>query len=176
MRSTLSLFALVLVGILAGAPASAWASDPQQPPAQPPPAQQTQAPAERKFTASVGMFINVIKADKVGAFEIFVKRLAEAMAKTDKENRRKQAAGWRVFKSTQPDAQGNVVYLFFIDPTVDADYTITRIMVDVLPREEVTAIFETIKDAWVTQSMLNLDLLANFGAPPAGMIELQINK
>jgi hypothetical protein len=175
MRSTRFLFAAMSVAMLTCVPV-AWASDAQQPPAQPQP-QQQQAPApERKFTSSVGMFINVIKADKVQAFETFVKRLHEAMAKTDKEDRKKQAAGWRVFKSTQPDAQGNVVYLFLIDPTADVDYTITRIMVDVFPREEVNAIYETIKDAWVTQSMLNLDLLANFGAAPAGMNELNLSK
>lgn len=181
MRSTLSLpaltvrrnvFALVLAVLLVAAPGGAWpagaSSDAQQPaaqqapPAQQPPAAQP-APTDRKFTSATGMFFNVIKADKVADFEKFIGLLHEALSKTDKEDRKKQAAGWRVFKSTTPDAQGNVVYIFFMDPTADVDYTLTRIMVDVFPREEVQKIYESIKDAWVTQSMVNLDLIANFG-------------
>lgn len=178
MRLTRSQFALILAVTLVAAPASVWAggaSEARQQPGQQQPAQQ-QAPTERKFTTTVGMFFNVIKADKAQAFETFIKRLAEAMAKTDKENRKKQATGWRVFKSTQPDAQGNVVYLFFIDPTVDADYSIVKIMIDVFPREEVQGIYDTIKDAWVTQSMVNLELIASLGAAPGGMEALNLNK
>jgi hypothetical protein len=109
----------------------------------------------------------VIKADKVPAFEEFIKKLHAALAKTDKENRKSQAAGWKVYKLTTADAQGNSIYLFLIDPTVDVDYTITRIMVDVFPADEVKAIYETIKDAWVSQNMWDLELLANFAAAPA---------
>ena len=84
MRSTRFLFAAMPVVMLACVP-HAWASNAQQPPAQQQPPQQ-QAPApERKFTSSVGMFINVIKADKVQAFETFVKRLHEAIAKPKAE-------------------------------------------------------------------------------------------
>lgn len=171
MRSTLSMFAVIVAVMLMVAPSRAVASDAQQAAAQQPAAPQAapQPPVERKFSKPTGAFLNVIKADKVQAFEAFIKRLHEALAKTDKENRKSQAAGWRVFKLTTADAQGNSVYLFLIDPTVDVDYTITRIMVDVFPADEVKAIYETIKDAWVSQNMWDLELLANFGAAPAAV-------
>ncbi len=184
MRSTLSLpalrgrrnvFALVPAVMLVAATGSAWAagasSGAQQPPAQ-------QAPPEQKFTSTVGLYYNIIKADKIADFEKFIVRLHAAMAKTENETRRKQAAGWRVFKSATADPQGNVVYLFWLDPVAaDTDYTITKIMIDVFPPDEVRPIFDTIKDAFVQQVRFNLDLVANFGAAPlAGMEELDLHK
>lgn len=184
MRSTLfppaltgrrNLFALVLAVLLVAAPGSAWAagasSDARQPPA-------PQAPPEQKFTSTVGLYYNIIKADKIADFEKFIARLHAAMAKTENGTRRKQAAGWRVFKSATADPQGNVVYLFWLDPVAaDTDYTITKIMVDVFPADEVRPIFDSIKDAFVQQVRFNLDLVANFSAaPPAGMEELDLTK
>jgi hypothetical protein len=176
MRSTFSLFALAVVVMLVAAPLSALASDAPQAAAQQAAPQQAapQPPAERKFTKQTGAFLNVIKADKVADFEAFIKKLHQALAATDKENRKSQAAGWRVFKLTSNDAQGNSIYLFLIDPTVDVDYTITRIMVDVFSAEEARAVYETIKDAWVTQNMWDLELIANFGAAPAAGAPVEI--
>ena len=94
-----------------------------------------------------------------------------------KVKRKKQAAGWRVYKSAQPDPQGNVVFLFWIDPTVpDADYTLTRVLLDIFTRDEATAIWATVKDAWQSIALFNFELIANLGAAPAGMNELNLEK
>jgi len=79
---------------------------------------------------------NVIKADKTADFEMVIGKLKEAMAKSENPVRKQQAAGWRVFKQSEPLPNGNILYVFLVDPTVkDADYTVSRILAEVFPVE-----------------------------------------
>jgi hypothetical protein len=137
----------------------------QQEPQQQP--QQPQAPADpgRKFSAPAGILFNIIKADRTADFEKFLDRLHEALQKSVEPQRKQQAAGWRVYKVSEPDAKGNVMYLYFVDPAVSsADYTATRIIAEVMP-SEAQAIYETIKDAFAGQSIANLTLVKDFSKP-----------
>jgi hypothetical protein len=167
---------LTLALVLA-VPAAAFAQQPQQqppaqppaqgqPPAQQPPAQQqpaTQDPG-RKFTAPAGILFNIIKPEKAADFEAFLTRLHESLQKSQDATRKQQAAGWKVYKMTEP-ANGNIMYLYFIDPTVPgADYTATKIIAETLP-SEAQAIYEKIKDAFAGQSLANLTLVADFSKP-----------
>ena len=43
-------------------------------------------------------------------------KLKEALQKSEKPERKQQAASWKVFKSPDPAAGGNVLYVFVIDP------------------------------------------------------------
>jgi hypothetical protein len=77
----------------------------------------------------------LIKADKTNDFEMVLDKLKEALRHSDKPERRAQAAGWRVFKSTQM-AQGNAVYIMRIDPVVKGqEYDITRLIAEAFPVE-----------------------------------------
>ena len=49
----------------------------------------------------------LIKPDKTADFEFVLNKLKEALNKSDKPERREQAAGWKIFKSSQ-QAQGNL--------------------------------------------------------------------
>ena len=70
------------------------------------------------------MVLNFIKPDKTADFEAVVGKLKEALTKSEKPERKQQAASWKVFKSPDPAAGGNVLYVFVIDPAVKgADYT-----------------------------------------------------
>jgi hypothetical protein len=167
---------LTLALVLA-VPAAAFAQQPtQQPPAQPPaqgqqPADQSaqQQPAQpqdpgRKFTAPVGLLFNIIKPEKSAAFEAFLTKLHESLQKSQDATRKQQAASWKVYKMAEP-ANGNIMYIYFIDPTVPgADYTATKIIAETLP-SEAQAIYETIKDAFAGQSLANLTLVADFSKP-----------
>ena len=83
------------------------------------------APAKRVFTGDAGMVLNFIKADKTADFEAVMTKLKEALAKSDKPERKQQAAGWKVFKSPDP-AGANVLFVFIVDPSVKgADYQIS---------------------------------------------------
>lgn len=161
--------AMSTLALVIAAPAAGFAQDPQQ---QPPSEQQAQQPAQqpaadsgRKFSAPAGILFNIIKPEKAADFEKFLDKLHEALQKSTDPARKQQAAGWKVYKMSEPDGRGNVMYLYFVDPTVaDADYTATRIIAEVMP-SEAQAIYETIKDAFAGQSIANLTLVKDFSKP-----------
>ena len=70
----------------------------------------------RVFASDAGMVLNFIKPDKTADFEAVMGKLKEALQKSDKPERKQQAASWKVFKSPDPAAGGNVLYVFVIDP------------------------------------------------------------
>ena len=109
----------LVVGTLSAAPVFAQAAPAQQAPTQQPPAQQAQAaPTARTFGSDAGMVLNFIKPDKTADFEAVVAKLKEALAKSEKPERKEQAKSWQVFKSPDPAAGGNVLYVFLINPAV----------------------------------------------------------
>lgn len=106
-------------------------------------------PHARVFTADVGMIINYIKPEKTGDFEMLVGRLKDALARSDRPERKAQAAGWRVLKMVEPMADGSVVYVFLFDPVVkDTDYSPSRILAEAFPGE-MTELFKTYSDCFV---------------------------
>ena len=76
--------------------------------------------------------------------------------------RRQQLAGWKVFKSTEP-VQGNIMYLFLMNPTVpDANYAISMILNEAFPAE-VQGLYEAFSGAYNGgQSIMNLEPVAGF--------------
>src|SRR5690349_20674759 len=87
--------------------------------AQAAPAQQAQAATNtRTFPNDAGMILNFIKPDKTADFEEVMGKLKEALMKSDKPERKQQAAGWKIFKSPDPAQGGNVLYIFIIDPVL----------------------------------------------------------
>src|SRR5262249_54561616 len=99
------------------------------------PAQQAQAaPATRVFASDAGMVLNFIKPDKTADFESVMGKLKEALQKSEKPERKQQAASWKVFKSPDPAAGGNALYVFVVDPAVKgADYTVSNLLAEGFP-------------------------------------------
>ena len=147
----------LVVGVLAAGSVQA-----QQ--ATPPAQQAAAAPAKRVFGSDAGLVLNFIKADKTADFESVMAKLKEALNKSDKPERKAQAASWKVFKSPEPAAGGNALYVFVIDPAVkDADYTVSTILAEAFP-QEVQAIFKQYSDSYASgQNFVNLALVQNFG-------------
>src|SRR5437588_5925980 len=164
------MFRRIALGLVAGvlSATSVFAQQPpaQQPPAQQPPAQPAQqaaaAPTKRVFASDVGMVLNFIKPDKTADFEAVVAKLKEALAK--KPERQTQAASWKVFKSPDPAAGGNVLYVFVIDPSVkDADYTVSTILAEAFPTE-VQDLYKKYADSYASgQNFVNLTLVSDLG-------------
>jgi hypothetical protein len=128
------------------------------------PAQQAAAaPAKRLFGSDAGMVLNFIKPDKTADFEAVMGKLKEALNKSDKPERKAQAASWKVFKSPEP-AGSNVLYVFIIDPSVkDADYTVSTILAEAFPTE-VNTIFKQYADSFAQgQNFVNLALVQKLG-------------
>ena len=125
-------------------------------------AAQTPAPAEPTKPVllldegEVALVTILIKADKVADFEVVLNKLKDALAKSEKPERKQQAAGWKIFKTTQPGPQGSVVYVMRIDPVVKGqEYDISRLIAEVFP-VEVQELFAKYKEAFAGRSILFL--------------------
>ena len=100
----------------------------------------------------------LIKPDKTADFEAVLNKLKESLAKNEKAERKQQAAGWKVFKSSQM-AQGNAVYIFLISPVVKGqEYDLTRLIAEVFP-VEVQEVFAKYKDAFAGRAITSLNAL-----------------
>jgi hypothetical protein len=97
----------------------------------------------------------LIKPDRTADFEFVLGKLKEALQKSERPERKSQAAGWHVLKSGQP-VQGNAAYLMYIDPVVEgAEYDITRLIAEVFP-VEVQQIFEKYRGAFAGRAITDL--------------------
>jgi len=153
----------LVVGTLSAATVFAQTPPAQGAPAQPAPAAQA-APTARTFASDAGMVLNFIKPDKTADFEAVVAKLKEALQKSPKPERKQQAATWKVFKSPDPAAGGNVLYVFMIDPAVKgADYTVSTILSEAFP-QEVQALYKQYAEAYASgQNFVNMALVSDLG-------------
>lgn len=152
---------VVLVGVLSSTVARA-----QQPPAAPAaPAAQAQAVSNaRIFPNDAGMVLNFIKPDKTADFEMIMGKLKEALSKSEKPERKQQAAGWKVFKSADP-AGANTLYVYVIDPSVKgADYQVSNIIAEAFPAAEANELLKKYADCYAQgMNILNLNILQQLG-------------
>jgi len=130
-------------------------------------ARQTETPAPgntRVFASDAGMVLNFIKPDKTADFEAVVAKLHDALQKSDKPERKQQAASWKVFRASEPGANGSVLYVFTIDPAVKgADYTVSTILAEAFP-SEVQALYKSYAESYAGgQNYVNLRLVSALG-------------
>jgi hypothetical protein len=130
-----------------------------------PPAQASAAPTTRVFGSDAGMVLNFIKADKTSDFEAVVTKLKEALQKSQRPERKQQASSWKVFKSPEPAAGGNALYVFIIDPSVKgADYTVSNILAEAFAPDVVTTLYKQYAESYASgQNFVNLALVADLG-------------
>jgi hypothetical protein len=181
MRTRLTSLTLTL---LLGAAAAASAQQQQTPPP-PPPTQQTppaqtppatpapEQPAEPAigFTSDAGMMFNVIKPASTADFEMVLGRLREALQKSENPARKQQAASWKIYKSTDPSPDGNVMYIFLFDQAVaGVDYDPVKILSEAFPTE-VNALYEKLKGAYANLNKAGLTKIMDMSV--AGMKEIQ---
>ena len=116
------------------------------------------------FGSDAGLVLNFIKPDKTADFEAIVGKLKEALAESDKPERKAQAAGWKVFRAAEPGANGSVLYVFVIDPAVKgADYTVSTILAEAF-HDEVYHLYKKYSEAYASgQNIVNLTLLSDLG-------------
>jgi hypothetical protein len=92
-------------------------------------------------------------------------KLKEALQKSEKPERKEQAASWKVFRSPEP-AGANVLYVFVIDPSVkDADYTVSNILAEVIKDPaELNTVYKQYAESYAQgQNIINLNLIVAFG-------------
>src|SRR5437868_11549540 len=144
----------LMVGVLSATVAQAQA-----------PAQQAPVSNQRLFPNDGGMILNFIKPDKTMDFEMVLSKLKEGLMKSEKPERKQQAAGWKVFKSPDP-AGANVLYVFLIDPAVkNADYQISNLIIEAFGNTaEASDILKKYAEAYAQgMNIVNLNVVAELG-------------
>jgi hypothetical protein len=133
--------------------------------AQAPAAAAAPASNARVFPNDAGMVLNFIKPDKTADFEMVMSKLKEGLAKSDKPERKQQAAGWKLFKSPDP-AGMNVLYVFIIDPSVKgADYQVSNLIIEAFGNtQETNDLLKKYTEAYAQgMNIVNLNLVQKFG-------------
>ena len=157
----------LLVGVLSAATAHAQTPPTQAPPAQTPPQPAAAAPSPFIFNGDAGVILNFVKADKAADFEMVMGKLKEALAKSEKPERKAQAAGWRYFKASEPGPLGAVIYVFIMDPVAKgSEYSVGNILVEVLGATEGQALYKTYSDSYANPAigaLLHLTKVAELG-------------
>lgn len=154
---------------LAVLPAGVFAqTPPAQPPQQPPPAQQEQQASSKLpatvFASDAGLIFNQIKPDQTAVFEQAMAKLQEALAKSTDPVRKQQAAGWKVYKATEPMG-ANALYVFVMDPAVKGgDYNMFNVLQEGLGDQAAREIWKGLTAAYGgPQNILNLSPVVKLG-------------
>ena len=102
------------------------------------------------FDGDTALWSVTIKPDKTADFEQIMGKVKDALTKSDKPQRKEQAAGWRVVKGNTAMKDGSIIYTHVISPVVKgADYTILSILYEANtdPMEQ-RKLFEQYRDAF----------------------------
>ena len=92
-----------------------------------------QAAQALTFDGDTALWSVSIKPDKTADFEQIMSKVRDALMKSDKPERKQQAAGWKVVKGATPLKDGSVLYTHVIQPVKGADYTILAILYEANP-------------------------------------------
>jgi hypothetical protein len=165
----LGMFVAVSTARVAGAQTPPPATPPATPPAAQPAAQPAPAPAaaaaDATFTGSTGVLLVQVKGDQTAAYESLIAKLKESLGKNEKPERKAMAAGWRVYKSSEP-MNGNTLYVHIVDPvSAGQNYLETYKLISETFPAEVQDLYGKTKDAFVPGGLgrLNLTLVSELG-------------
>jgi pyruvate/2-oxoglutarate dehydrogenase complex dihydrolipoamide acyltransferase (E2) component len=122
-------------------PAPAQPAQPTDPAAQP---AAPAAPAKPQLTfdnADAVVWFYAVKGDSGPKFEEFFTRVKEAMSKSTNPERKAQAAGMRLMKSTSPAGDGTLNYVLLISPiSKGQEYSPGMLLFEVFPTEAKTLV------------------------------------
>ena len=105
------------------------------------------------------MVLNFIKPDKTADFETVIGKLKEALQKSDKPERKQQAASWKSLQVARAGRRRRRALRVVIDPSVkDADYTVSTILAEAFPTE-VQALYKQYAERTSGQNIINLSLM-----------------
>jgi hypothetical protein len=165
---------LLTLCLIAGLASRVAAQTPPAPAPQPPAAAAAAptvppVPAALPMAGPTGMVYHAIKADKTADFEAVMTRLRDLLAVSSNEDRRRQGAGWRVFRQATPLGDGSVLYVSLMEPVVvNAEYDVPRLLAEAAPAEA-AQLYERFREAHVqgTVQASNLTVVIAPTAPAA---------
>lgn len=117
-------------------------------------------------TATAGLLVVTVHADKVAAYEEVIRALQEGLSKSTDPRLQALGRGWRVFKSdTNPKA--NAIYVHLIDPVVPlTDYRPSLVLDEILAGASADMLVKY-RDAIVgAPAMLGMNEFARMSMPP----------
>ena len=119
------------------------------------------------FAAPAGLVFSYIKSGSGADFERVMSRLGAALASSEDEQQRQLASGWRVYRAQEPGPDGEVLYVWLIDPALaGADYAVPELLGAALP-DESQALFDAFSEAFGSgQALINLEPVSIGPAPP----------
>jgi hypothetical protein len=144
----------IVVGVLASGVVRA---------AQPAPAAQAE-PAKNPFLfmSDGSLLINYVKPDKTADFEMVMGKVKEALAKSEKPERKAQADGWKIFKTDLPGPGGAVTYFAIVDPVIKGnDYNMRQILTEAFGVGDTNTIYKTLADSVAGQQLVAMTLSLN---------------
>jgi len=142
-------------------PASAQDPAPQQAAPQAPPDQMV-------FNVDQMLVVFQIAETHAAEFEAVVGKVKEVLNKSEKPERKQQAAHWKVLK-IEAAQNGLLTYFFFIDQVVKGStYDPFKILAEGLPPEEVRALYDKVSPGLKGISMAPLGRIINMGGEGMG--------
>ena len=91
--------------------------------------------SEYVFTSGAGLLVFHVRPERSSDFESILRRLSEVLGASVDPVRQRQAASWRMFRSTEATT-GAALYVFFFDPAeTGADYDPVRVLGEAAPVE-----------------------------------------
>ena len=107
-------------------------------------------------TAQAVVITVLVRSTRESEFISTLGYLGKALRGSAGATRRRQARGWRVFKTSQMLSENNVAYVMSLDPVVNrAEYDVIRLIQETYPGE-VDAIFGKYRDAYAGQAVSRL--------------------
>ncbi len=121
--------------------------------------------ARRSFVNDAGMIVKFVRPDRTSAFESTIGRLRSALLVSERAGRREQAASWKVFRASEPATNGDVVYVFVMDPAIKgADYAVSTIFAEAFPEEAESLYRQYVEANEPEQNVIDMTLIAAFGS------------
>src|SRR5688500_18965601 len=165
MRRTLA----IVLGIVAAIATPAAAQG--QPPAPTPPPATTQAATQSgrgpslAFAAEAGIVLSPINPKLTAIFEEVMGKVREALEKSADPVRKQQAAGWKIYKGTEP-FQGGTLYISVMDPAVKgADYNVFELLVELLGDTQARVLFEEFRTSFAaSQNVVSMTPVMSMAA------------
>ena len=145
----------IALGIVVGVLASSVGQAAQAAPA----AQAEPAKNPFMFMSDGSLLINYVKPDKAADFEMVMGKVKEALAKSDKPERKAQAEGWKIFKTDLPGPAGAITYFAIVDPVIKGnDYNMRQILTDAFGVADTNTIYKLLADSVAGQQLVAMTL------------------
>ncbi len=116
------------------------------------------------FTGGSALLLNYVASDKTADFERVIRTYGEALGSSENDERKRQAAGLKMFRAAEPGQNNTVLYVWLVDPVVSGgNYAVAQVLADEMPAE-VQGLYE----AYVAslegggQQPINMNLVMEF--------------